>query len=113
MLLFNNVVLPDGRINACACRDCQGLLIIGNLKRQRLRSIYSTGNSAYVRLIRSQEQGEYGVLCGKCNMFRSIHKLYSTYQYHKKPRLTLEQFFEVLDEGSRQKTGGQIKSNSG
>jgi len=102
MILFNNVVLPDGRISACACRDSQGLLIIGDLRQQRLRTIYSTGNSAYMRLIRSQEQGEYGVLCGNCNMFRSIHKLYSAYQYHKKPRLTLEQFFEALDEGPRQ-----------
>jgi hypothetical protein len=97
MLLFNNVVLPDGRISACACRDSQGLLIIGDLKRQSLRTIYSTGNSAYMRLIGSQEQGEYGDLCGKCNMFRSTHKLYSAYQYHKKPRVTLEQFFEVLE----------------
>ena len=96
MLLFNNVVLPDGRISACACRDSQGLLIIGDLRRQRLRTIYSTGNPAYVGLIRSQAQGEYGVLCGTCNMFRSIHKVYSTYQYHKKPRVTMDQFLEIL-----------------
>jgi hypothetical protein len=98
MILYKNIVLPDGRLSACACRDAMGVLIIGDLTKQRLKSIYAMSNQAYLQLIRSQEEGDHGPLCGRCNMFRSVYKPHSTYQKHSKPILTLDRFHELLTE---------------
>jgi hypothetical protein len=94
MIFYKTIVLPDGRVNACACRDAAATLVIGDLTEQRLAEIYSSRNPAYRRLIERQCQGDFGPVCGNCNMYRSIYATHVTYEGHRKPLITLGDFFE-------------------
>ena len=56
-LLTTPVVLADGRVNACACRDVEAELIIGDLKDQSLAQILS-GDKLH-ELIEQHDRGEF------------------------------------------------------
>ncbi|MFO0875967.1 MAG: SPASM domain-containing protein [Gemmataceae bacterium] len=94
MIFYKTIVLPDGRVNACACRDAGATLVIGDLERQTLREIFSSRNPIYARLIEEQSNGIFGAVCQACNMYRSPHDPHETYDRHLKPPITLSQFFE-------------------
>lgn len=66
-------VLADGRVNACACRDIDGELQIGDLKSQSLSQILSADNAAYMGLIDRQQRGDWPSACRGCSFYRSIH----------------------------------------
>lgn len=66
-------VLADGRVNACACRDIDGQLLIGDLKTDSLADILSAKNEAYVALIDRQQRGDFPAACRGCSFYRSIH----------------------------------------
>jgi hypothetical protein len=94
MIFYKTIVLPDGRVNACACRDAAATLVIGDLRHQRLNEIYSTKNPVYRRLIEDQSQGVFGAVCAGCNMYRSVFSTHVTYEIHRKPFVSLADFFE-------------------
>lgn len=94
MIFYKTIVLPDGRVNACACRDAAATLVIGDLTTQSLAEIYSSRNPVYRRLIERQCNGDYGPVCGSCNMYRSISGTHVTYEGHRKPAIALSDFFE-------------------
>ena len=100
MIFYKNIVLPDGRISACACRDAAGLLIIGDLTRHTLRRIYSRSNGRFRRLIEQQCAGHYGKFCASCNMFRSIYRMHSSYRHHTRPLVSLAQILDEFGAGS-------------
>jgi len=74
-LLFTDVqVMATGIVNGCACRDVDATLRIGDLKTTPLREILSTGNEAYVQLIREQQAGDFRPVCRSCDFYRSIYR---------------------------------------
>ncbi len=73
-LIFDRIaVLADGRVNACACRDVNGSLNIGNIKNNSLANILSIDNSVYQDIIQEQIDGKFRPACKECSFYRSIY----------------------------------------
>ena len=73
-LLFSSPqVTSDGTVHACACRDVDGSLTIGNLWDEPLVKILSMSNPAYRQIIESQQNSIYSSNCRSCSMYRSIY----------------------------------------
>jgi radical SAM protein with 4Fe4S-binding SPASM domain len=71
-LLFTKpVVLADGRVNACACRDVEAELIVGNVNDQPLSEIWA--GRAITELIERHERGDYPDVCKRCTYFVSVY----------------------------------------
>ncbi|MEK7234271.1 MAG: radical SAM protein [Elusimicrobiota bacterium] len=70
-LLTTPVVLADGRVNACACRDVEAELIIGDLKDQSLAQILS-GDKLH-ELIEQHDRGEFPPVCQRCTYYDSLY----------------------------------------
>ncbi|MEZ5974449.1 MAG: SPASM domain-containing protein [Planctomycetota bacterium] len=67
-LLFTKpVVLADGRVNACACRDVEAELIVGDV-RTPLEDL----GGRHHRLIERHERGDYPDVCRRCPYFVSV-----------------------------------------
>ena len=66
-------IKADGSVHACACRDVDGSLIIGNLAQAKLADILSLDNPAYRGLIDDQQEGRFGPNCQSCAMYTSIY----------------------------------------
>jgi hypothetical protein len=72
-MLFAGVqVRATGIVNACACRDVNTVLAIGDVNEQPLRDIVSTGNPVYMDLIDEQMRGEFRPVCQSCDFYKSI-----------------------------------------
>jgi MoaA/NifB/PqqE/SkfB family radical SAM enzyme len=96
-LIFSRMLITaDGRINACACRDVDGTLCIGDLKQQPLREILSTRNERYMKLIEDQQQGRFSCVCRACDMYKSVYRARAAYKSHRQRPMTLQQFLEEL-----------------
>ena len=75
-LLFTAVqVMATGIVNACACRDVDATLRIGDLHEQPLKEILSTSNPAYLQIIREQQEGAFRPVCRSCDFYRSIYRV--------------------------------------
>jgi radical SAM protein with 4Fe4S-binding SPASM domain len=71
-LLFTKpVVLANGDVNACACRDVEAELIVGNVKEQSLREIWA--GPKIDAIIDAHERGEYPDVCKRCTYFVSVY----------------------------------------
>jgi radical SAM protein with 4Fe4S-binding SPASM domain len=71
-LLFTKpVVLADGRVNACACRDVEAELIVGDVRTQPLAEIWA--GRAVDELIEAHEKGDYPDVCRRCTYFVSVY----------------------------------------
>ncbi|MDF1837913.1 MAG: radical SAM protein [Planctomycetota bacterium] len=71
-LLFTKpVVLADGRVNACACRDVEAELIVGDVHETPLSKIWA--GEAITDLIESHERGDYPDVCKRCTYFVSVY----------------------------------------
>jgi radical SAM protein with 4Fe4S-binding SPASM domain len=71
-LLFTKpVVLADGRVNACACRDVEAELIVGNVHEKPLSEIWA--GDAITDLIERHERGDYPDVCRRCTYFVSVY----------------------------------------
>lgn len=64
----------NGIVNACACRDANFTLKIGDLKKDPLKNIISYKNSKYKELIQNQERNNFSEVCDKCDFYRSIYE---------------------------------------
>ena len=91
---FSIQVLADGRVNACACRDISGDLVIGDLGSQSLAEIISLSNPAYAGLIERQRHGDFPRSCRGCSFYRSIHDRRIA-GASPKGTLTLEEFHQL------------------
>lgn len=75
-LLFTAVqVMATGIVNACACRDVDATLRIGDLHERPLKEILSSSNPAYLQIIREQQEGEFRPVCKSCDFYRSIYRV--------------------------------------
>jgi hypothetical protein len=64
-------IKADGQVHACACRDIDGSLVVGNLNQTKLKDILSFENVPYRELIESQMQGQCNKNCRSCSSYRS------------------------------------------
>jgi len=96
LIFFRLLIMADGRVNACACRDVDGTLCIGDLKEQPLRQILSASNERYMTLIRDQQQARFGSVCRDCDMYRSIYRRRRAYRSHKDRPVGLDDFFRQM-----------------
>jgi len=71
-LLFTKpVVLADGRVNACACRDVEAELIVGDVHERPLSEIWA--GEAISELIERHDAGDYPDVCRRCTYFVSVY----------------------------------------
>jgi radical SAM protein with 4Fe4S-binding SPASM domain len=70
-LLTSPVILADGRVNACACRDVEAELIIGDLKKQSLSEIL--GGDALHTLIEQHDSGHLPPVCERCTYYEPLY----------------------------------------
>jgi hypothetical protein len=111
-LIFSRmIIMADGRMNACACRDVDGTLCIGDLKEQSLREILSTQNERYMKLIEDQQQGRFGQVCHDCDMYKSIYRCRSAYRSHREKPIRLDQFYRELQKRTASPTEGARTSS--
>ncbi len=109
LIFFRLLLMADGRVNACACRDVDGTLCIGDLEEQPLREILSVGNDRYMELIEEQQEGRFRPVCRDCDMYKSIYRRRSAYRSHRRPPMTLAEVYGEL--GAR--TAGRTSSGDG
>ena len=72
LLFMKPVVLVDGRVNACACRDVEGELIVGDVKASPLTEIWH--GATMDGLIEAHERGEYPSVCRRCTYYTSVYR---------------------------------------
>ncbi len=65
------VVLADGRVNACACRDVEAELVVGDLARQSLRQVIDGPEIA--RLRERHREGDFPEVCRRCTYYVSVY----------------------------------------
>jgi radical SAM protein with 4Fe4S-binding SPASM domain len=71
-LLFTKpVVLANGDVNACACRDVEAELIVGNVNEEPLAKIWA--GSKIDAIIAAHERGDYPDVCQRCTYFVSVY----------------------------------------
>ena len=70
-LLTTPVVLADGRVNACGCRDTEATLIIGDLNKKTLEEVLS--GPALRDLIDAHARGDFPEACRKCTYYDSVY----------------------------------------
>lgn len=69
-LLTSPVVLADGRVNACACRDVEASLIIGDITHRPLSEVLS--GPELRELVDAHARGEFPEVCRRCSYYDSI-----------------------------------------
>lgn len=71
-LLFTKpVVLANGDVNACACRDVEAELVVGNVHKEPLAQIWA--GPKIDAIIEAHERGEYPDVCKRCTYFVSVY----------------------------------------
>ena len=66
-------ISADGDLRACACRDVDGSLTIGNIHDRPLNELHSFSNPAFVKIINDQQAGRFSGNCRTCSLYRSIY----------------------------------------
>lgn len=69
-LLTGPVLLADGRVNACCCRDVDATLIIGDTKRESLGAILS--GAGLKGLLSRCAAGDFPEICRRCTKYQSV-----------------------------------------
>ena len=97
--LFNSVqVTATGVVNACACRDVDATLSIGNVKETPLADIVSPENPRYMAIIEGQQRGEFAPICRSCDFYKSIYHHRSHYRKNGIAVMKLDEFKQQLAE---------------
>ena len=103
--LFNSVqVTATGVVNACACRDVDATLKIGDVKTTPLADIVSPENPEYMKIIEEQQRGEFRPICRSCDFYKSIYHHRSHYRRDGIATMTLDDFKKQLDERRKRVT---------
>ena len=91
--LFDSVqVMATGVVNACACRDVDATLAIGNVNEEPLEKIVSPDNPRYMAIIEAQQRGEFAAICKSCDFYKSIYHHRSHYRRQGIATITLDEF---------------------
>jgi hypothetical protein len=72
-LVGSPLVLADGRVNACPCRDVEAKLVVGDLSRERLGEV--CGGERMLALVERQENGDFPTVCRECTYYLSAYDL--------------------------------------
>ena len=102
LIFYKLQIMADGRVNACACRDANATLAIGDLKEERLSFILSSKNDTYMQLINSQMKNNFNEICFNCDFYRSIYKYDAAYETHSEPTIALNDFRRLIDSSPNQ-----------
>ena len=99
-LLFSRLIIgADNTVNACACRDANYSLRIGNTKKNNLKEIISIKNEKYKEIISNHEKGKYPEICKSCDFYTSIyskkHNIGLGAENLKK--INLKKFYELIN----------------
>jgi MoaA/NifB/PqqE/SkfB family radical SAM enzyme len=95
--LFNSVqVTATGVVNACACRDVDATLQIGNVKTTPLADIVSPENPEYMAIIEEQQRGEFRPICRSCDFYKSIYHHRSHYRREGVATMSLDEFKQQI-----------------
>ena len=97
--LFNSVqVTATGVVNACACRDVDATLRIGDVRTTPLADIVSPENPEYMKIIDEQQRGEFSPICRSCDFYKSIYHHRSHYRKSGIAVMNLDEFKQQLAE---------------
>jgi sulfatase maturation enzyme AslB (radical SAM superfamily) len=100
--LFTSVqIMATGIVNACACRDVDATLRIGDLNEKPLREILSTRNQVYMDLIEEQQRGEFRPVCRSCDYYKSIYHKRSMHRRNATELQSIEEFKVGLDAAAK------------
>lgn len=66
-------ILSDGTVIACACRDVNATLKLGNVYEDPLAKIISPTNPAFSNLVKSMDEGVFPDICRDCTAYRSLY----------------------------------------
>ncbi len=98
-LIYSRLTIgANGLVNACACRDANFSLQIGDVKKDNLKNIISYKNPKYRGLIENQEKNEFSDVCSKCDFYRSIYEKTSPTWYLKEKKVNLYSLSHVVSE---------------
>lgn len=75
LLYMKPIVLANGKVNACACRDVEAELIVGDLKESTLSEVW-TGDGIE-ELIERHESGDFPDVCKRCTWYVSVYNRHS------------------------------------
>ena len=85
-LLFTKpVVLADGRVNACACRDVEAELIVGNVNEEPLSKVWA--GEKIDEIVEAHERGDYPDVCKRCTYFVSVYNSRKSRTFSKDGKL--------------------------
>jgi sulfatase maturation enzyme AslB (radical SAM superfamily) len=106
--LFDSVqVMATGVVNACACRDVDATLAIGDIESKPLAEIINSKNTEYRKIIDEQQAGKFRPVCGSCDYYRSIYHKPKNYRRGKVPTQTIEQYMAMTDRRGSGQRGAQ------
>ncbi len=71
LLFMKPVVLANSKVNACACRDVEAELVVGDLKDSKLSAIW--GGKGIDDIIELHERGDYPDVCRRCTRYVSVY----------------------------------------
>jgi sulfatase maturation enzyme AslB (radical SAM superfamily) len=100
--LFDSVqVMANGVVNACACRDVDATLAIGNIESEPLADILSARNAEYRRIIDEQQAGNFRPVCKGCDFYRSIYHQPKSYRQGRVPVQTIVEYLAAIEQRAR------------
>ncbi len=71
LLYMKPVVLADGRVNACACRDVEAELVVGDLEHDSLEQVLDGPTLADLR--QRHRRGDFPDVCRRCTYYVSVY----------------------------------------
>ncbi|NJP11741.1 MAG: radical SAM protein [Leptolyngbyaceae cyanobacterium RU_5_1] len=73
LLFMKPIVLANGKVNACACRDVEAELIVGDLNQMPLSELWA--GQGIDDVIERHERGDFPEVCKRCTWYNSIYNL--------------------------------------
>ncbi|MDJ0677037.1 MAG: glycosyltransferase [Calothrix sp. MO_167.B42] len=73
LLYMKPIILANSKVNACACRDVEVELVIGDLKKEKLSDIWA--GKEIDKIIERHERGDFPDVCKRCTWYTSIYNL--------------------------------------
>lgn len=70
-LFTKPVILANGKVNACASRDVEAELIVGDLKESNLSEVWT--GQGIEEIIERQERGDFPDVCKRCTCYISVY----------------------------------------
>ncbi len=110
-LIYSRMIIgSNGEVNACACRDANYTLSIGNIFKTDLKDILSSGNKKYTELIERQEKNDFPDVCQSCDFYSSIYSFRHKTGYAKEKGkfINLKKYKEILKVRENEKKSPKI-----